>query len=310
MLQNYSQLVDRIAKGSGLPVEDIERRIEAKRSKLSGLISKEGAAQVVASELGISFEKEKMKVAELVSGMKRVNVVGKIIQMFPVRSYEKEGKQGKIGSFVLADESANIRTVLWDTNHISLIEKNNIKEGDVVEIVNGSLRNEELHLTGFSDIKLSNEKIENIVSGKVFHEKSIKELGQGDNVGMRAFIVQVFEPRFFNVCPACRKKVSETGECAEHGKVSGEKRALLSVVLDDGSETIRAVLFSEQLAKLVAKEELEPERFIQKRKELLGKEMIFSGQVRKNALYDNLEFFIQDLRDIDINEMIEKLEKQ
>jgi ssDNA-binding replication factor A large subunit len=310
MLQNYPQLVERISKGSGLPVEDIERRIEAKRAKLSGLISKEGAAQVVASELGISFEKEKMKVAELVSGMKRANVIGKIIQMFPVRSYEKDGKSGKIGSFVLADESANIRTVMWDTNHISLIEKNNIKEGDVVEIANGSVRNEELHLTGFSDIKLSNEKIENAVSGKIFHEKSIKELGQGDNVNMRAFIVQIFEPRFFSVCPACSKKVSETGDCAEHGKVSGEKRALLSLVLDDGTETIRAVLFSEQLAKLVPKEELEPEKFIQKRKEILGKEMAFSGQVRKNALFDNLEFFVQDLEDINIDQMIAKLEKQ
>lgn len=59
MLQNYSQLVERIARSSGLSVEDIERRIEAKRAKLSGLISKEGAAQVVASELGISFDKEK-----------------------------------------------------------------------------------------------------------------------------------------------------------------------------------------------------------------------------------------------------------
>src|SRR4030042_776898 len=173
MIQNYQQLVERIARSSGLSVEDIERRIEAKRAKLSGLISKEGAAQVVASELGISFEKEKMKISELLSGMKKVNVVGKIIQLFPVREYNKEGRQGKIGSFVLADETSNIRTVLWDTNHVSLIEKSTIKQGDVVEISNGSIRNTELHLTGFSDIKLSNEILSQVVESRVFHEKTI-----------------------------------------------------------------------------------------------------------------------------------------
>jgi len=309
MIQNYSQLVERIAKSSGLSVDDIERRIEAKRAKLSGLISKEGAAQVVASELGISFDKEKMKISELLSGMKKVNVVGKIIQMFPVREYNKEGRQGKIGSFVLADETSNIRTVLWDTNHVSLIEKATIKEGDIVEINNGSMRNTELHLTGFSDIKLSNEVIKQVVESKVFHEKTIKELNQGESVGIRAFIVQLFEPRFFTVCPSCRKKVSETGECAEHGKVLGEKRALLSIVLDDGSATIRAVLFSDQLNKVIDSKDLETD-FGKKRTELLGKEMFFSGQVRKNQLYDNLEFFVDDWKDIDVDQLIEKLEKQ
>jgi len=82
MLQNYTQLIERIAKSSRLSVEDIERRIEAKRAKLSGLISKEGAAQIVASELGINFEKEKMKVSELLPGMKKVNIVGKLFLFF------------------------------------------------------------------------------------------------------------------------------------------------------------------------------------------------------------------------------------
>jgi hypothetical protein len=309
MIQNYEKLVDRISRSSGLGKEDIERKIEAKRAKLSGLISKEGAAQVVASELGISFDKEKMKIGELMSGMKKVNIVGKIIQMFPVRSYSKEGREGKIGSFVLADETSNVRTVLWDTNHISLIEKNEIKEGDVIEIANASMRNSEIHLTGFSDIKLSAEKLDDVVEEKIIHEKNIKDMKQGENVGARAFIVQMFEPRFFTVCPMCRKKVSESGECAEHGKVTGDKRALLSLVLDDGTETMRAVLFSDQIEKVIPKEELEGD-FSKRREELLGKEMIFSGQVRKNQIYDNLEFFVNDWKDINIDNLIEQLEKK
>ena len=51
----------RYAKHSGLNVEEVNRKIEAKRAKLSGLISQEGAAQIVAAELGINFENEKLK---------------------------------------------------------------------------------------------------------------------------------------------------------------------------------------------------------------------------------------------------------
>jgi hypothetical protein len=91
--------------------------------------------------------------------------------------------------------------------------------------------------------------------------------------------------------------------------VTGDKRALLSLVLDDGTETMRAVLFSDQIEKVIPKEELEGD-FSKRREELLGKEMIFSGQVRKNQIYDNLEFFVNDWKDINIDNLIEQLEKK
>ena len=62
MIQNYTQLVDRISKASGKNAEEINRLVEAKRAKLSGLISRERAAQIVAAELAISYDKEKMKI--------------------------------------------------------------------------------------------------------------------------------------------------------------------------------------------------------------------------------------------------------
>ena len=59
---NYENLLRKIANSSGLEKEEIERRVEAKRAKLSGLISKDGAAQVIAAELGISFDNEQLKI--------------------------------------------------------------------------------------------------------------------------------------------------------------------------------------------------------------------------------------------------------
>lgn len=313
MIQDYSQLVERISKASGKEVEEINRLVEAKRAKLSGLISREGAAQIVSSELGINFEKEKVKINEIMQGMKRINLIGKIIQLFPVGEFKKEGREGKIASFILADETGNIRVVLWDTNHISLIEKGDIKQGDVVEISNSSLRNADLHLGGFSDIKKSSVIIGDVKIEMDFAEKIISEFSIGGNFKTRAIIVQLFEPKFFEVCPDCGKKVISEAEgniCEKHGRVIPKKRALLSLVLDDGTSNMRAVLFSEQIEKLGLREEdLEPGIFINKRGEILGKEAWFSGNVRQNKLFNNLELFVSDVKEIELDKLIEILEK-
>ena len=171
MADNYQQLISRISESAGIAIEEIERKIDAKKAKLSGLVSKEGAAQIIAAELGINFDKERLKIAELLHGMRRANTIGKILEIYPIREYNKNGREGKVCSFLLADESSNIRAVLWDTHHISLIEKQKLQKDDIVEISNAYIRNGEIHLSSFSDIKKSKEALGAVVVDKVFVEK-------------------------------------------------------------------------------------------------------------------------------------------
>ncbi len=314
MIQDYEQIVEKIAKLSGLTKEELSRRVEAKRAKLSGLISKEGAAQVIAAELGINFDKEKVKIGEIMPGMKKINVIGKIIQIFPVREFNKNNRKGKVANLVVADETSNIKIVLWDTHHIALIENLQIKEGDVVEITNASLRDTEIHLNGFSEIKLSSEVLGNVKTEKVYHDKNISELRSGDRTRFRAFILQVFEPKFFNVCPECSSKVlveADGFSCEKHNRVVPIKRALMSIVLDDGTESMRAVLFQDAIEKIgIMRDELEnSEILMRKRAEFLGDERFFSGSVRQNRLTGVLEFFVDDVQKPEIEELIKILEK-
>ncbi|GAH26143.1 unnamed protein product, partial [marine sediment metagenome] len=284
------------AKTAGLEKEEIEKRVEIKREKLSGLISKEGAAQVIAAELGISFNNEKLKIDELLPGMRRVNVVGKVINLISVRTFTtKKGEEGKVANLLLADDTSNIRIVLWDLNHVELIEKGEIVEGKVIEITNANMRDNELHLGNFSELKLSNEVLEDVKTERVVKEKNIIDFKTNDSVNVRAFIVQAFEPRFFNVCSECKKKVVPEAEdfvCGEHGKVIPEKRALINIVLDDGTETIRSVLFHERLSDLGLTELEDTEKLSNQKENILGKEMIFSGNVRINKFFNNPEFII------------------
>ena len=308
---NYERILEKIASSAGLSKEEVERQIEAKRAKLSGLISKEGAAQVVASELGVSFENEVLKIDELLPSMRKVNTSGKVIFISPVRTFKtKKGIESKVVNLTIADESSNIRVVLWDTNQVGLVEKGDIVEGGTVEIGNGSMRGQELHLGSFSEIKVSDKVFENVKTEIVVHEKQILDLKIGESSSFRGFIVQAFEPNFFSICPECNKKVVQEGEgflCGEHGKVVPEKRAVTNIVVDDGTGSIRAVLFHEKISELGI--DLESEDLTKEKEKIMGKEMIFIGNVRNNAFFNTPEVIIEKVMPVDLDQVIKDLEK-
>ncbi len=307
---NYQQLIEFISQNSGVSIEEIERKVEAKKAKLSDLISKEGAAQIIAAELNVNFDKQVIKISQIVAGMRKINLVGKVINIFPIREFNKNGRSGRVGSFVLADETSNTRIVLWDENHISLVEKGEIVQDRVVEITNANVRNGEIHLGSFSEIKLSEKVIENVKTEKPVLEKNICNFNTNESLCTRAFIVNLFEPKFFEVCPECRKKVSEAGECQEHGKVIPERRCLLGLVIDDGTESIRATIFSDELQKIIPKEELENSELFSKRKsELLGSEKKIKGRTRRNSMFDRDDFIVEEMEDVNLDELIAELEK-
>jgi len=310
---NYDKIIEKLSKSSGLEKEEIERRIEAKRAKLAGLISKEGAAQVIAAELGLSFDNEKLKINELLSGMRKVNVIGQVINLSPIRNFTtKKGDEGKVVNFTLADDTSNIKVVLWDTNHIGLVEKKQIKDGSIVEIGNGSMRSNEVHLGSFSELKLSKEVLKDVITEKVLQEKNILDFKLADSVKTRAFIVQAFDPKFFYVCPECRKKAIQEAEgfsCAEHGKINPDKRALINLVLDDGTETIRSVLFQDALEGLGMGDLEDVDNLIMQKQNLIGKEMVFLGDVRMNNFFNNPEFVVENVKEVNPDELIAVLEK-
>jgi replication factor A1 len=310
-MQNYDLLIERIATSAGIEKEEVERKVEAKKAKLSGLISKEGAAQIIAAELGINFEDQDLKIGELMAGMRKVNVVAKIINLFPIREYSKNGREGKVANFVIADDTGSTRVVLWDVNHIALIEDGTIKEGDVVEIKNGATRDMEIHLSGFSEIKKSEKVMDDVKSGPVTAEVTLAEARQGQSVRIRGTVVQVFSPRFYSVCPECNKKALQEGEgykCAEHGVITPKARAILNFVLDDGTETMRIVMFSDQINALIPEEDLKDEaKALAFRDDFIGTEIYLSGNVKTNNFFNNLEIIASGVEKADVEKLIETL---
>ncbi|MCX8193948.1 MAG: hypothetical protein N3G19_01120, partial [Candidatus Pacearchaeota archaeon] len=128
--------------------------------------------------------------------------------------------------------------------------------------------------------------------------------------------VQLFQPAFFSVCPECNMKVSYEADkalCVRHGAIIPNKKALLNLIIDDGTENIRALAFSENINKLLKLEENEfdnlqnPSFFLSKKSELLGTEWLFTGRARKNILFDRNEFVIDYVKELDPDELIKEL---
>lgn len=306
MEDNYNKILEKVSSISGIERQEIDRRVEAKRAKLSGLISREGALQVISAELGISFDNEKLKIDELLQGMRKVNFTGKIITMYPIREYTtKTGDKGKVANIIVADDTSNIKIVLWDTNHIELLESDKIEIGTVIEVISGRMRDNEVHLGSFSEFKVSSEVFENVQTEKPVQEKTIDEFSPGDTVSTRAFIVQAFDPKFFEVNKETGRKMTEEDKAA--GK-EVEKRSLINVMIDDGTENMRAVMFHENVGK-IGVTEMDDEAVIKSQKEaLLGKEFIFKGLIKRNSYFNNYELSVSDIEEVDIDKIIAELE--
>lgn len=303
---SYEKILSKLCKISGIEEEEIDRRVEAKRSKLSGLISREGALQVIAAELGISFDNEKLKIDELLPGMRKVHFTGKVITLYPVRTFKtKAGEEGKVVNMIVADDTSNIKLVLWDTNHIKMIEDGIIKEGVSIEVTSGNMRQGEVHMGSFAELKLSKEQFPNVKTEKPIKKKDIQEFNVGDKVNARAFVVQAFDLRFFHANTETGRKVTE--EEISSGAPT-EKRAILNIVIDDGTENTRAVLFHDMVQKLGLNEFEDEEKMKNQKENLLGKEFVFGGSVRMNSYFNNPELIVDSVEEINVERLIDELE--
>jgi len=325
----YNEIIDKISKEAKISAQEIELKINEKLKQLSGLISKEGAAHIVANELGIKLFEQvsgKLQIKNILAGMRDVETVGKVQQIFEARNFvTKDNREGKVGSLVLADESGSIRIVCWGEQADNLSK---IKENDIVKVISGYVREnngrKEVHLNDRAKFIINppGETVGEVKTYEKASRKSIKELGENDdNVELLGTVVQVFEPRFFEVCPECNKRArpSEDGfVCETHNKVDPQYSYVLNAVLDDGTETIRAVFFRQQALRLLGKTEQEMlvykdnlEAFNQVKTDMLGAFVKIIGRTTKNTMFDRLEFMANLVfTDVDPKQEIKQLQEE
>ncbi|MEK6952391.1 MAG: OB-fold nucleic acid binding domain-containing protein [Nanoarchaeota archaeon] len=329
---SYDDIIRKIKEEKKVSDEEINSKIEKKIEQLAGLISREGAAHIVAHEYGVKVFKEgAMKISEILSGMREVEINAKVLTVFGIVSFKKESREGKVASFLVGDDTGKIRIVLWDNSHISFIENGQIREGSIIKIKNAYVKDnqngfKELHLGEKSELILNPDNVEikeiSSVNNAVFSNltvKKINELTENDrNVAIRGAVVQVFEPRFYEMCSECnRKVVLDDGQhkCSVHGAVNLRYGIVSNFVLDDSTNTIRIVAFREAAEKFfnLNNDELmeirtNPGKFEEIKENVFGKLVEVKGRVTKNAIFDRLELSANTIEDLKAEVLLKELE--
>jgi replication factor A1 len=144
--------------------EQIIERLQAERSRTGGLIGDETLLRFIAAKFGVQVKQNTIKnngilsTSRLFAGLYDVTVAGRLIAVFPAKTFQGAEKSGKFATLMLADKEGIVRVVLWNEK-AELIEKGALKAGQAVKLIHGYTREDrygktELHLGNKSQIEV------------------------------------------------------------------------------------------------------------------------------------------------------------
>ena len=295
-------IVEKIQKEKNIPVDEINKRISKKMTELAGLVSADGAAHIIANELGVqifSDEAQELKIKDIQPYMKHIKVTGKLIALFDLVEFKKDSNPGKVRNAILGDETGRIKVSFW---HHATEKIENITTGTILRLSNISSKDNngavEISVSTPDAVEINPEgvTIDTIAEMKT-PKKKIVELEHETAVTLQGVIVQSFKPVFYPVCPECQKKLIQ-GNCSTHGTQTPKTGMVLNVILDDGTDTIRCVFFNDIVKKVIATDikETTPELEIENiRKKLIGTVISISGSLRNNNVTQQRELIASSI---------------
>jgi len=157
-------IIDKIlSKNPEISQEQILKQMQAEKSRTGGLLGDETLLRLIAARYGVEVQQNTVQnsgtlsTSRLFAGLNDVTVAGRLIAVFPARTFEGE-KPGKYATLMVVDGDGVLRVVLWN-DKADLVEKGELKVGQAVRLLHGYTRQDrnakvELHLGGKSQIEV------------------------------------------------------------------------------------------------------------------------------------------------------------
>lgn len=144
--------------------EQIQERLKAERAKTGGLLGDETLLRLIAAKFGVQVQLNPIQhgtvlsTSRLFAGLYDVTVAGRLIAVFPAKTFQGAEKSGKFATLMIADEEGLLRVVLWNEK-AELVERGELKAGQTVKLLHGYTREDrggktELHLGTKSQIEV------------------------------------------------------------------------------------------------------------------------------------------------------------
>ncbi len=168
---NEKEIVEAIlSKRPGVTEQQILEALEVEKGKTAGLIVDQTLLRLIATRYGVEIPGNqatdcKLLISHLVPSMNNVTIAGRVVAVYPVRTFEGE-KSGKYASLMIADECSLLRVMLWN-DKTDIVESNSVKVGNVVRFLRGYTRGDrngttELHISERGDVEVNPEGLEKV----------------------------------------------------------------------------------------------------------------------------------------------------
>jgi replication factor A1 len=223
--------------------DQILTRLEKEKQKTGGLISDEVLLKMIAAEFGCEFAQNEVDmpsllVKDLLPGLNDVTVAGRVLAVFPARSFDG-AKKGKLAALLIGDNSGVLRVVLWNEK-TAMLETKEIEVGRLVSFSHAYTREHvggkvELHVSERSEVKNIPEDSQNHEYPEI-RRFSIK-IGQLPSIrGNKRATFAGTVKRVFPASTFERKN-------STHGKV-------MRFIMEDSTGTISVVVWNEKADEL------------------------------------------------------------
>lgn len=254
------------------------------RDALDLNIGNRGVVEISNISLDLpEIEENIMKIGEIHEELRDISVAGRVKSISDVREFEKiDGGTGKVGSIILADDTGEIRTVVWNEK-ADVLE--NISSGILLKIGNArakeGMEGLEIHVNRDTELSVDisyEKKIKNLEkgeieivgriskiedkgfflideSGEVFVETNekynrgdlVKVSGEfGDNIIAKEIEkLEIPFPTLEELKTPKRGRIGDTGMVIARGVVKSkiEGEECCKIVIDDGIEEMEGIVF-------------------------------------------------------------------
>jgi replication factor A1 len=253
----YQSLLD-----AGYSKEELEQQKKIKKDQYKGFMSDEAILFLIAKDYGLNFHSQlvdpnlyslfedeidydefSIKLSEVTENMSNIVTLGRIGRIFPTNYFNrKDGSSGVVGSFILYDDSASLKVVLWDT-HTEIMEKEYFQINGLVRMIGGYSKKGlkeylEIHMGKKGKVIIAPDDINPKLIPKTRNITPLKQEQRKDLT-----IDNLYGADMRNsIIPKISGTVEKI-EFMEKDKEDGEKSFLLKFILFDSSSSIEVILW-------------------------------------------------------------------
>jgi ssDNA-binding replication factor A large subunit len=162
--QEIIQLIQQ--KKPDVTERQILENLDLEKKRAAGLFGDETLLRLIAAKFGVEVPYSRvycpnLSTKDLLAGLNDVSVQGRLLAVFPCRTFQGEDKSGKYATLLVADNDGVLRAVLWDKK-ADMVDSGELKMGQIVCLRHGYTKADrcgkaEMHLGSKSQIEIQHD---------------------------------------------------------------------------------------------------------------------------------------------------------